>query len=150
MSPQARERSFDALATELASGSISRGRALRLMGAALVGGALGSLGIGEAAADRPGCKRTGKTCRLDRTCCSGTCVNRKCAPARVVLSNGTLALPCSGLDSCFDCGAGGLTCAVADNGGAFCAGSIVGPSCATDNGCPRGHFCWSGTCTVAC
>jgi hypothetical protein len=38
MSPEARERSFDALATGLASGSISRGRALRLMGAALVGG----------------------------------------------------------------------------------------------------------------
>ena len=50
MSPEARERSFDELARELAGGSISRRRALRLMGAALVGGALGSLGIGGIAA----------------------------------------------------------------------------------------------------
>ena len=55
MSPEARERSFDELAMGLASGSISRGKALRLMGAAVVGGALGSLGIREAAADRGGC-----------------------------------------------------------------------------------------------
>ena len=42
MSPQARERSFDELARELASGSISRGKALWLMAAALVGSALAS------------------------------------------------------------------------------------------------------------
>src|SRR5215211_3731485 len=57
MSPQARERSFDELARGLASGSISRGRALKLMGAALVGGVLASMpGIAQAAAcppDRP-------------------------------------------------------------------------------------------------
>ena len=38
MPPQAREHSFDELAIGLASGSISRGKALKLMGAALVGG----------------------------------------------------------------------------------------------------------------
>jgi hypothetical protein len=38
MSPEARERSFDELARGLASGSVTRRRALRLMGAALVGG----------------------------------------------------------------------------------------------------------------
>ena len=43
MSPEARERSFDDLARGLANGSISRGKALRLMGAALVGGVLASI-----------------------------------------------------------------------------------------------------------
>jgi hypothetical protein len=39
MSPEARERSFDELARGLASGNVTRGKALRLLGAALVGGA---------------------------------------------------------------------------------------------------------------
>jgi hypothetical protein len=43
MSEETRERSFDELAKGLASGTLSRGKALRLMGAALVGGALASL-----------------------------------------------------------------------------------------------------------
>jgi hypothetical protein len=59
----AREESFfDELARGLADGTLTRGKALRLMGAALVGGTLGSLGIGEAGADPPGCKRIGKHC----------------------------------------------------------------------------------------
>jgi hypothetical protein len=70
---------FDELARGLADGSITRGKALRLMGAALVGGSLGSLGIREAGADRPGCKRIGKNCTRNDQCCgnlvclSGTC-----------------------------------------------------------------------------
>jgi hypothetical protein len=43
MGEETRERSFDELAKGLASGTLSRGKALRLMGAALVGGALASL-----------------------------------------------------------------------------------------------------------
>ena len=39
MTKEAGERSFDELASGLASGSLSRGKALRLMGAALLGGA---------------------------------------------------------------------------------------------------------------
>ena len=38
-----RENSFDALAKELASGAISRRRALRLMGTAILGGTLASI-----------------------------------------------------------------------------------------------------------
>jgi hypothetical protein len=153
MSPEVRERSFDDLARGLANGSISRGRALKLMGAALLGGTLSSVGIGGiAAADPTGCKRKGKYCTRDAQCCSGRCLanRKKCSAACVKLSNGTCALPCSGLDDCFDCGGGGLACAVADNGGTFCAGMRVGPSCATDNDCQAGYFCWSGLCTVAC
>ena len=61
----ARERtgassSFDELAIGLSSGSVSRRKALKLMGAALLGGTLGSLG-GVAAADEL-CKPDGKKC----------------------------------------------------------------------------------------
>jgi hypothetical protein len=40
MSPQARDRSFDEMASRLASGDISRLEALKWLGAALLGGAL--------------------------------------------------------------------------------------------------------------
>ena len=73
MSQETTNRSFDELATGLASGSISRGKALRLMGAALLGGTLASLGIREAGADRPGCKRNGKSCKNYEQCCSKNC-----------------------------------------------------------------------------
>jgi hypothetical protein len=43
MSPEAGERSFDELASGLASGTLSRRRVLRLMGGALVGSALASI-----------------------------------------------------------------------------------------------------------
>src|SRR5919107_5505571 len=50
MSPEARERSFDEIAVGLSSGTLSRSKALKLVGAALVGGLLASLpGIAQAA-----------------------------------------------------------------------------------------------------
>jgi hypothetical protein len=70
---------FDELARGLADGSLTRGKALRLMGAAVVGGTLGSLGIGEASADAPGCKRAGKNCTRNTQCCSSlVCVSGTC------------------------------------------------------------------------
>ena len=132
MAPEARERSFDELARRLTSGDMSRGRVLRLMGAALVGGALGSLGIGEASADPPGCKRNGKACKKDTQCCSGNCSGGTCAAActsdggacttngeccsdncsdgfccpsgSVGLSNGTCAVPCTADEQCLAAG----------------------------------------------
>jgi hypothetical protein len=71
VSEETRNRYFDELASGLASGSISRGRALRLMGAALVGGVLGSLGGVAAAA--PHCRPIGKRCKSGSKCCSGIC-----------------------------------------------------------------------------
>jgi hypothetical protein len=72
------ESSFDELASGLARGTLSRGKALRLMGAALLGGTLASLGIGEAAGNPPGCKPNGKHCKRDTQCCSGNCEGRVC------------------------------------------------------------------------
>jgi hypothetical protein len=81
VSQETTNRSFDELARELASGTLSRGRMLRLMGAALVGGALASLGIREAVADNL-CKPTGKKCRKNSQCCSGNCSSSgTCLPA---------------------------------------------------------------------
>jgi hypothetical protein len=70
MSPEPRDHSFDELTRGLASGTLSRGKALRLMGAALVGGTLASIpGIAW------GAKRTckSKQCRK-KGCVCGTIV----------------------------------------------------------------------------
>jgi hypothetical protein len=79
MAQQKMENTFDQLAKGLSSGEVSRGKALRLMGAALVGGTLASLG-GVATADDE-CKPNGKKCRKDAQCCSGNCdsISRTCA-----------------------------------------------------------------------
>jgi hypothetical protein len=119
-----RESSFDELAKELASGSISRGKVLRLMGAALVGGTLASLGIGEAAADTL-CKPEGKKCRKDKQCCSGDCDDSsgKCAAAACVANGGT----CTGATQC-------------------CSGNCSNGFC-----CASGHVGLSnGTCAKPC
>ena len=76
MSPEARERSFDALAKGLASGTVSRGKALKLMGATLVGGALASVpGIAWAA---PKPRPNGRRCKTNSQCVSQNCVDRVC------------------------------------------------------------------------
>jgi hypothetical protein len=157
MSPEARERSFDALATGLASGSISRGRALKLMGAALVGSTLASLGIGEAAADPTGCKRNGKHCTRETQCCSGNCVNGACSACpsgTVELCNGTCARPCDP-DDLESCGAGCNPCTVREVSGAFyCVSGNTSTPCTTSCDCPSGQFCQqiepNRFCVVAC
>jgi hypothetical protein len=73
MSPEARDHSFDELTRGLASGTLSRGKALRLMGAALVGGALASIpGIAWA---KP--KPAGAKCNHNHQCASGQCVDSR-------------------------------------------------------------------------
>ena len=145
MSPDAREPSFDELARGLASGSLTRGKALRLMGAALVGGTLASLGIGEASADL--CKPNGKVCKKNSQCCSGncaadgTCSAAGCPTGTVQLSNGTCARPCG---NNFDCAIDGCLCGCpcfsnVSLTAAYC-GSIV------DGGCTSDTDCLSGTC----
>jgi hypothetical protein len=150
MTGEARERSFDELARGLASGSISRGKALRLMGAALVGGALASVGMREAAADPIGCKRNGKACKKDTQCCSGNCEGGICAaaapptcpPGTVLLSNGTCAKSCTTAPECPGCTCYGN---VENTFEGYCGiDSLSLPpssSCTTHADCPTGQFC---------
>jgi hypothetical protein len=65
--------SFDELAKGLATGTLSRGKALRWMGGALVGAALASV-PGVAWAND--CRRLGRECRRDSQCCSRNCIRR--------------------------------------------------------------------------
>ena len=68
---------FDELTRDLARGTPSRGKALRLMGAALLGGALASFpGIAEAA---PPPKPPGRKCKLDSQCAFQLCLNGVCS-----------------------------------------------------------------------
>jgi hypothetical protein len=130
MTEEDRASSFDELTRGLASGSISRGRALRLMGAALVGGTLASLGIGEAAADPIGCKRNGKHCTKDKVCCSGNCdsVSGTCADAPPTC--GAIGATCTGNTDC-------------------CSGRCASGMCAEP--CPAGRVLLSnGTCALPC
>jgi hypothetical protein len=150
VSQETANRSFDELASGLASGSISRGRALKLMGAALLGGTLGSLGLGGvAAADDSGvdCKRNGKRCKKDKQCCSGNCDdNGTCAAAcpsgYTQLSNGTCAKTCTlGGDECAtDCG-----CIKEIPSGEFYCATGIGASqdfCMDNSQCTTpGEFC---------
>src|SRR5918993_5331351 len=62
------ELSLDELSKGLASGTLSRGKALRLMGAALVGGALASI-PGVALAVVPPCPSGTSICGPGRFCC---------------------------------------------------------------------------------
>src|SRR5215216_7629958 len=96
VSQQTTNHSFDELARALASGSLSRGKALRLMGGLLVGSALGSVPGVAWAADRCSegqtrcgdrcvnlkrnerhCGSCSNRCASNQTCCNGRCVNLK-------------------------------------------------------------------------
>ena len=142
---------FDELARGLADGSLTRGKALRLMGAALVGGTLGSLGIREAAADRPGCKRAGKNCTRNTQCCgslvcpSGTCQTPTTTTTETpTTTTTTMCLPNGGT-----CTAGGTPCCSGNCSNGFCCesgrvglsnGTCVKP-CTSSDDCPG---CTSG------
>jgi hypothetical protein len=73
VSQQTTNRTFDELAKGLASGTLSRGKAIRWMGGALLGAALASF-PGVAWAND--CRRLGRECRRDSQCCSRNCVRR--------------------------------------------------------------------------
>src|SRR5688500_5707766 len=73
MATQTTQSSLDELAKGLATGTLSRGKAIRWMGGALLGAALASV-PGVAWAD--GCRRLGRECRRDSQCCSRNCIRR--------------------------------------------------------------------------
>jgi hypothetical protein len=71
---EARESSFDELAKGLASGTISRSRALRLAGASLLGVLLGGLPM-RLAGTQTTCPYNYASCGSGRYCCGGNCVD---------------------------------------------------------------------------
>jgi hypothetical protein len=73
MSEPRGEHSLDELAKGLATGTLSRGKALRWIGGALLGAALASV-PGVAWAND--CRRLGRECRRDSQCCSRNCIRR--------------------------------------------------------------------------
>ena len=66
--------SLDELAKGLATGTLSRGKAISWMGGALLGTALAS--VPEVAWADDDCRRLGRECRRDSQCCSKNCIRR--------------------------------------------------------------------------
>jgi hypothetical protein len=102
--------SFDHLARSLAEGNLSRRRALRLFGAALVGMMMASIpGVAWAAPCRPGQFQCGRRCCPETfSCVRGECV---CLAGQQHCPAGTLQGPESCCQEGFDCctvGAGGV------------------------------------------
>jgi hypothetical protein len=125
----AKDGFFDDLARGLVDGTLTRGKALRLMGAALVGGTLGSLGMGEASADE--CKRNGKACKKDKQCCSGKCEGNICVaacPSGQVLCGGNCVSNRCLTGQTFNTTTCQCEC---PSGQEVCGGSCVSSSCPT-------------------
>jgi hypothetical protein len=68
----ANQERFDEVAHNLATGRISRGRALRVLAATALGAVLGGTGtLAGAGPAEAACARVGRRCRKSRDCCSG-------------------------------------------------------------------------------
>jgi hypothetical protein len=154
MTEEPRESSFDELAKGLASGTLSRRKALRLMGAALVGGVFASVPGGAFAARpvpcAPGVERCGRNCcpNADFICAQGKCAcptgttrigNTCCQNEQVCGSScgcqtgqGCCNSVCTDLSTTTNCGACGRTCSPIQ--------SCVGGQCQCSNTCPAGDM----------
>jgi hypothetical protein len=146
---------FDDLARGLADGSLTRGKALRLMGAAVVGGTLGSLGIGaEASADPPGCKRNGKNCKRNAQCCSGNCASGSCQAqtTTTTTSTSTSTSTTSTTPGCLPSGPSRCTadtqcCSRICNEFVGFPGVLQCNTCRSPGGsCAAGELCCNGSC----
>jgi Stigma-specific protein, Stig1 len=153
VSQQTTNRSFDELAKGLAGGTISRSRALRLMGTVVLGGVLASIpgvawaqqrgrgGGGGSAQGR--CPEGTVNCRgkcvilaEDRNNCGGCgvvcpegrlCVGGTCCPTERVCGSGTSATCCAAGQRCLPASTTGeLTC------------------------CPEGQMCGTGATATCC
>jgi hypothetical protein len=144
------DASLDELAKGLATGTLSRGKAIRWMGGALLGAALASV-PGVAWAND--CRRLGRECRRDSQCCSGNCVRRgddkvcgcpegqtRCNDRCVNLDRnenhcGECFNPCEEGQECVGGGCEGGGC---PDGTTLCGGNCVN--------CPPGQILNSSTC----
>jgi|SRR5215213_753455 len=141
------EHSFDQLARELADGTLSRRRALKMMGAALVGGVLASVpGAAWAAKPAPcppGVQKCGKNCCPDVTF---ICAQGKCA-----CPTGTTRI---GNTCCQNAQVCGSSCGCQQGDGCcnnVCTDLSTTTNCgACGNACATGESCVNGSCTTVC
>jgi hypothetical protein len=138
--------SFDALAMGLADGTITRSRALKLMGAAVLGGFGAMVGI-SAAAGNADAKRGGKHKRRQHTkhatsmclftCTSGCCVGNDCKAGNTTQFCGT-----GPNVACTTCKTGD-SCLVDQSGKRQCCppSRVCGSICCSDT-----QTCQMGTC----
>jgi hypothetical protein len=168
MATRTTENSLDELAKGLATGTLSRGKAIRWMGGALLGAALASV-PGVALADDD-CRRFGRRCRRDSQCCSGNCVRRgddkvcgcpegqrRCNDRCVNLKRnenhcGSCSNRCAEGEQCVSgectptCGANGDSC---DEGTQCCSDNCSNGTCACkpySSACNNNGECCSGFC----
>jgi hypothetical protein len=145
------EHSFDELARVLASGTVSRRKALRLFGAALAGSMMASVpGIAWAKPCKAGEFRCGKKCCPDvASCVRGQCV---CPPGTTFCSGGTARSNTCVDTSTYDCSACNHQCGErtnvpclerADGSGFICACLALCQPCSA---CQPPYVCVTGAC----
>lgn len=154
------EHSFDELAKGIASGAISRGRMLKMAGAAILGGALTAFFPGIAQAEKrhkrrkrkkihcpPGFQRApigrrGRCIAIEPVLVPvpvGCTTNANCtAPSVCVNGVCTVTTPCQTNAQCTP----PATCV-----GGVC---VVATQCTTNSQCPFPTFCVNGVCAAAC
>ena len=150
MAIETTERSLDELAKGLATGTLSRGKALRWMGGALLGAALASF-PGVAWAND--CRRLGRECRRDSQCCSGNCVSRGDDKVCACPQGQTLCKKPGGEGRCVNLQANERHCGSCFNRcaeGEQCVSGACTPTCAQNGAtCTEGTQCCSGNCVNA-
>src|SRR5688572_21665975 len=73
------DRRFDELSRTLATTTVSRRQAVRLVGAAAIGGVTALFGArGAAAHHNARCRDIGDNCRSNAECCDGVCTDFHC------------------------------------------------------------------------
>jgi hypothetical protein len=157
-----REGSFDELAKGLAGGTVSRGKALRWLGAALFGGAVASIPGVALAKPKPGKCTKDKQCPAGQGCVDGQCVSSTptCEPGAIFLPQscnpgGTCACPtgfsCQPVSASISWCVSDIRCNDAANcplGTTCCPGD---PCCGSYSCCPEGTVCVnSGTNEMDC
>ena len=161
------DRAFDELAKGLADGTLSRGRALRLMGAALVGAAMASIsGVAWAAPPedrgRPcpkgeiKCRNT--CCGPEDLCCRGACTNvsfnrlncgrcgNECAEGEDCCTG--RCVPLNTTEHCSGCFAGCHPAEICVNGTCQCP--QAGQTLCANVCCPEGHCVIDETGSFTC
>jgi len=160
MSPEARDHSFDELTRGLANDTLSRGKALRLMGAALVGGTLASLpGVAWAAkGGRSSCAHFCQSLFGASTPQEGECVSQaksregacfRCTEAGGCGPSFTKPTCPEVTGQTYNCSTCQCECPTGQEECGGKCGTSIGGTCTTNDQCCSGN-CSSGTCAAAC